>query len=121
LPAAQVVPGDVLLLQRGNLGRPAAARLGLAHAGRNHLQRTDLQANPTLAKILIGAFALQAGAYGIPPLRRALDRTCRPRRRGNHRNFERLARSSRFGAPANWRSQPCLSCRRKGPERAEEW
>jgi|SRR5215475_2060862 len=41
--------------------------------GEYFFQRTDLQANPTLTKILIGAFALQVGAYAIPPLRRALD------------------------------------------------
>lgn len=43
--------------------------------GENIFQRTDLQGNPTLTKILIGAFALQVGAYAIPPLRRALELT----------------------------------------------
>ena len=41
--------------------------------GENIFQRVDLQANPTLTKILIGAFALQVGAHTIPSLRRALE------------------------------------------------
>ena len=41
--------------------------------GENIFQRTDLQANPILSTILIGAFALQAAAYVIAPLRRALE------------------------------------------------
>jgi len=40
--------------------------------GENPFQRTDLQANPILTNILLGSFALQGGAYFIPPLRNAL-------------------------------------------------
>jgi len=40
--------------------------------GENLFQRTDLQANPMLRNILLGSFAVQGGAYFIPPLRRAL-------------------------------------------------
>jgi Ca2+-transporting ATPase len=40
--------------------------------GENPFQRTDLHANPMLRNILLGSFALQGGAYFIPPLRRAL-------------------------------------------------
>ena len=40
--------------------------------GENIFQRTDLKSNPILTKILIGSFVLQAGAYFVAPLRRAL-------------------------------------------------
>jgi P-type Ca2+ transporter type 2C len=40
--------------------------------GENPFQRKDLKANPTLTMILTASFALQAAAYFIPSLRRAL-------------------------------------------------
>lgn len=40
--------------------------------GENLFQQTDLKANPTLTKILIGSFALQGAAYFIPSLRSSL-------------------------------------------------